>query len=85
MQYPRLPEVSLTCFLERIKHEEPSAPSVRLNEMRDQLPAVAAGRRTEPAQLRRLLNGELDWITMRALEKDRSRRYETAGALASDV
>src|SRR5262249_32465323 len=49
------------------------------------LAAVAANRGTEPVKLSRLLRGELDWIVMRALEKDRSRRYETANAFAADV
>src|SRR5262249_37085553 len=49
------------------------------------LPALAANRGTEPAKLTKLLRGELDWIVMKALEKDRSRRYETANAFALDV
>src|SRR5262249_37968736 len=48
-------------------------------------PAVAANRQTEPVKLRRLLRGELDWIVMKALEKERERRYETASGLARDV
>jgi serine/threonine-protein kinase len=46
---------------------------------------LAADRGTEPAKLKKLLRGELDWIVMKALEKDRNRRYETASALATDV
>ena len=42
-------------------------------------------RKTEPARLAKLVRGELDWIAMRALEKDRTRRYETANGLARDV
>jgi eukaryotic-like serine/threonine-protein kinase len=49
------------------------------------LPAIAANRGLEPAKLTKLVRGELDWIVMKALEKDRSRRYETAGGLAMDV
>jgi len=49
------------------------------------LEQVASRRRTDPASLRRLLRGDLDWIVMRAMEKDRTRRYETANGLAADV
>jgi uncharacterized protein HemX len=49
------------------------------------LASIAANRGTEPAKLTKLLRGELDWIVMRALEKDRSRRYETANGFAMDV
>jgi tetratricopeptide (TPR) repeat protein/tRNA A-37 threonylcarbamoyl transferase component Bud32 len=69
----------------RIKEEEPPKPSTRLSGSGERLPAIAARRGVEPARLSRLVRGELDWIAMRALEKDRTRRYETAGALARDV
>jgi hypothetical protein len=46
---------------------------------------IAQNCKTEPARLRQLLHGELDWIVMKALEKERSRRYETASAFAADV
>jgi serine/threonine protein kinase/tetratricopeptide (TPR) repeat protein len=68
-----------------IREEEPPRPSTRLSESKDALPSVAASRQTEPAKLTRLVTGELDWIVMKALEKDRSRRYETANGLAMDV
>src|SRR5262249_5040696 len=68
-----------------IREEEPPRPSTRLSESRDTLPSVAAQRQTEPAKLTRLVRGELDWIVMKALEKDRSRRYETANGFAMDV
>src|SRR5262249_52876502 len=60
-------------------------PSTRLSESRDSLPSISAQRRTEPARLTRLVRGELDWIVMKALERDRNRRYETANAFAADV
>src|SRR5262249_51907584 len=50
-----------------------------------ELPAIAASRGLEPRKLSGLVKGELDWIVMKALEKDRSRRYETANAFAADV
>jgi serine/threonine protein kinase/tetratricopeptide (TPR) repeat protein len=67
-----------------IREEEPPRPSTRLSGS-DSLPGVAASRRTEPAKLSRLVRGDLDWITMKALEKDRTRRYETANGLARDI
>src|SRR5262249_3922226 len=51
----------------------------------EELPSVAAQRQTEPAKLTKLVRGELDWIVMKALEKDRNRRYETANGFAMDV
>ncbi len=68
-----------------IREEEPEAPSTRLSKARDLLPAVAARRRLEPQNLNELVRGELDWIVLRAIEKDRSRRYESAGNFAADV
>jgi serine/threonine protein kinase len=67
-----------------IREEEPPRPSQRLSTS-DALPSIAACRDTEPAKLGRLVRGDLDWIVMKALEKDRNRRYETATAFAEDV
>jgi serine/threonine protein kinase len=71
-------------MLRIIKEVEPPKPSTRLSGS-GTLPNVAALRHTEPGKLTRLVRGELDWITMKALEKDRSRRYETANGLAADI
>jgi tetratricopeptide (TPR) repeat protein len=67
-----------------IREEEPPRPSTRLSSSRA-LASLAAQRQTEPANLSRLVRGELDWIVLKALEKDRNRRYETANGLAMDV
>jgi serine/threonine protein kinase/tetratricopeptide (TPR) repeat protein len=67
-----------------IREEEPPRPSERLSSS-DSLPSLAVLRRLEPDRLTRLVRGELDWIAMKCLEKDRSRRYETANGLARDV
>jgi len=67
-----------------IREEEPPRPSTRLSSDKT-LPSLAASRQIEPAQLSRMVRGELDWIVMKALDKDRSRRYETANGLAKDV
>ena len=53
--------------------------------MLDTLSTVAANRKTEPAKLSGLMRGELDWIVLKAMEKDRNRRYETANGLAADI
>jgi serine/threonine protein kinase len=68
-----------------IREEEPPKPSTRLSTSGVALAAISAQRQTEPAKLTRLVRGELDWIVMKALEKDRNRRYESANSLARDV
>jgi serine/threonine protein kinase/tetratricopeptide (TPR) repeat protein len=67
-----------------IREEEPPKPSTRLSTS-ESIAAVAAHRKMEPAKLSKLVRGDLDWITMKALEKDRTRRYETANGLARDI
>jgi tetratricopeptide (TPR) repeat protein len=68
-----------------IREEEPPKPSTRLTSMGQTLSAVSAKRRMEPKKLSALVKGDLDWIVMKALEKDRARRYETPSAFAADV
>ena len=68
-----------------IKEEEPPRPSTRLSESGEALASISAQRQMEPAKLTRLVRGELDWIVMKTLEKDRNRRYETANGLAADL
>ena len=67
-----------------IREEEPPRPSTRLSST-DTLPSLAVCRHTEPAGLTRQVRGDLDWIVMKSLEKDRSRRYETDNAFGMDV
>jgi eukaryotic-like serine/threonine-protein kinase len=81
----RLSQVAYDELIRIIRDEEPSRPSTRLSRSTETLSAVAAQRRTEPARLSRMFRGDLDWITMKALEKDRTRRYETANGLARDI
>ena len=71
-------------MIRKIKEQDPSPPSLRIRGS-ETLQKVAAARRTEPARLSAEVRGELDWIVMRCLEKDRARRYEGASALAQDV
>src|SRR5262249_42704669 len=65
--------------------EEPPRPSTRLTSSPGLLATAAAHRKSDSHKLPRLIRGELDWIVMKSLEKDRNRRYETANALATDV
>src|SRR5205807_2021704 len=67
-----------------IREKEPPKPSTRLSTS-ESIASVAAQRHTEPAKLSKIMRGDLDWITMKALEKDRTRRYETANGLARDI
>src|SRR5262245_21702205 len=80
----RLREAAFNEIVRLIKEEEPPRPSVRLSTSGTRA-LVAAARKTEPAKLSKLMRGELDWVVMRCLEKDRSRRYDTASSLARDV
>jgi serine/threonine protein kinase/tetratricopeptide (TPR) repeat protein len=81
----RLRDAAYDEMLRIIREEEPPKPSTRLSTSGKRLPSIAAQRKTEPAKLSRLVRGELDWIVMKALEKDRGRRYETANGFARDV
>lgn len=68
-----------------IREEDPPKPSTRVSTLGDAAPSVFEGRQTDAGRLRHTLAGELDWIVMKALEKDRSRRYETARGFALDI
>jgi hypothetical protein len=79
-----LGKAALLEVLRIVREVEATRPSARLSSI-DTLPSVAANRGTLPARLAKLMKGELDWVVVKALEKDRTRRYETANALARDV
>lgn len=81
----RLRSAAFDEMLRIIREEEPPKPSTKLSASKDSLPSISAQRQTEPAKLTKLVRGELDWIVMKALEKDRNRRYETANGFAVDV
>jgi WD40 repeat protein/serine/threonine protein kinase len=68
-----------------IREEEPPKPSTRMSTLGQATTTASERRRSNPRKLSRLFRGELDWIVMKALEKDRNRRYETASAFAADV
>ncbi len=80
----QLQKAGLHDIVRLIKEEEPIRPSIRL-KARGQLASVAANRSIDPQRLFRSLAGDLDWIVIKSLEKERSRRYETANELARDI
>ncbi len=80
----RLRNVAWVELARLIKEDDPPPPSARLSKSHV-LAKIAASRQTEPAKLPRLVRGELDWIVMKCLEKDRTRRYQTASDLAGDI
>src|SRR5262249_39244273 len=80
----RLRKAAIDELFRILREEEPPRPSTKLSTDAS-LPSAAAVRRTDPKKLAALMRGELDWIVMKCLEKDRSRRYETVSALARDV
>jgi serine/threonine protein kinase len=71
-------------MLRLIREQEAPTPSSRLSSS-DATPSIAANRQTEPQKLGRFVKGELDWIVMKALAKERERRYETANGFAKDI
>lgn len=84
LESQRFKEAAWHEMLRLIKEEEPPPPSIRLSGS-GSLQSLAAQRQMEPVRLPKLVRGELDWIVMKCLEKDRARRYETAHGLARDV
>ncbi len=71
-------------MLRMVREVDPPRPSTKLSTA-EALPNIAANRSIDPARLSKLLQGELDWVVMKALEKDRTRRYETANGFARDI
>jgi WD40 repeat protein/serine/threonine protein kinase len=85
LERKRVKEAGFDEIRRLIREEEPPKPSTRLSSSGVALAAISAQRHTEPAKLTRQVRGELDWIVMKALEKDRNRRYESANSLGRDV
>jgi len=82
----QLMEAGLDAMRKMIREEEPMRPSTRISSLKgEDRTTTAARRHTEAPKLIHMLRGDLDWIVMKALEKDRTRRYETANGLAMDV
>jgi WD40 repeat protein/serine/threonine protein kinase len=84
-QEARLRQASYDEIRRIIREEEPVKPSTRISTLGQAATTVSANRQSDPRRLSRLCRRELDWIVMKALEKDRNRRYETASAFAADV
>lgn len=84
LERKHLHEAPLVEMVRLIKEEEAPRPSLRLSSSNN-LPKIAAARNTEPVQLSKLVCGDIDWIVMKCLEKDRTRRYESANGLARDI
>src|SRR6266542_2366868 len=85
LSHKRVREAAYAEILRILKEEEPPKPSTRLSDSGAALASISANRHMEPAQLTKLVCGELDWIVMKTLEKDRNRRYDTANGFAMDV
>ncbi len=68
-----------------IREEDPPKPSTRISTLGQAATTISTQRRSDPKRLQHFVRGELDWIVMKALEKDRNRRYETANALSQDI
>ncbi|MGL6074738.1 MAG: protein kinase domain-containing protein [Fimbriiglobus sp.] len=79
-----LGQAAILEILRIVREVEAPRPSIKLNTI-ETLPSVAANRSTEPKKLTATVKGELDWVLLKALEKDRSRRYETANGFAADI
>ena len=82
---PELREAGLDAMLQKIRQQEPTRPSIKVKSSGDSSKDAATKRGEEPQTLVRHLRGELDWITMKALEKDRARRYGSPSELAADL
>ena len=85
LEHETLREAALDEIQRLIRETEPPKPSTRLQTLGERRSEIAKRRQVESAQLGRLLRGDLDWIVMKALEKDRRRRYETANGFALDL
>ena len=84
IQRDTLKRAALDEMLRLIREVEPPTPSSRISTS-EALPSIAANRHVPPVQLSRLVRGDLDWIVMKALAKERNRRYESAIGLANDI
>jgi WD40 repeat protein/serine/threonine protein kinase len=81
----RLRHVAYDEIVRILREEEAPKPSTRISTLGQEAPTVAAKRKVDPKRLCRLIRGELDWIVLKALEKDRNRRYDSAAKLAEDL
>ncbi len=85
LSHKRIKEAAYGEVLRMIREEEPPKPSTRLSDSGEALASISDQRHMEPLKLAKLMRGELDWIVMKCLEKDRTARYASAVNLAADV
>ena len=85
LRQERIREAGYDEIRRMIREEEPPRPSTRISTLGAAATTISAHRQTDPAKLSRLLRRDLDWIVMKALEKDRTRRYQTASDFARDI
>lgn len=78
-------EVAFTALLDRIREEEAERPSSRVSHSAEGVKAVSSVYGVESRKLSSILKGDLDWVVMKAIDKDRDRRYESASALSDDI
>jgi serine/threonine protein kinase len=81
----RFSQVGYDAMRRIIREEEPPKPSTRISTLGQGATTVSTQRKCDPKRLSQIFRGELDWIVMKCLEKDRNRRYETANSLAADI
>src|SRR5262249_33119939 len=81
----RLKQASYDEIRRIIREEDPPKPSTRIRTLGQMATTASEQRKSDPRALSQLFRGELDWIVLKCLEKDRGRRYQTASALAADI
>jgi len=84
LEAKRLRAASFAEVLRVIREDEPARPSHRLSST-EQLASISTQRSADPANLSQLIDGDLDWIVMKSIEKNRNRRYETPSSFAADL
>jgi serine/threonine protein kinase len=85
LSHERVTHAAFVEMLRAIREEDPPRPSARISTVSEEVTTISAARHTDPAKLRRTLRRDLDWIVMKALAKDRTRRYQTTGDFVCDI
>jgi serine/threonine protein kinase/WD40 repeat protein len=85
LSHDRVIHAGFVEMLRAVREEDPPRPSARISTVSEEVTAISAARHTDPARLRRTLRRDLDWIVMKSLAKDRTRRYQTANDLVRDL
>ncbi|MEL7337281.1 MAG: serine/threonine-protein kinase, partial [Planctomycetota bacterium] len=85
LQQESITNATMLEALQLVRERDPQRPSLRVSSAGQRLKAISELRKTNPSRLSQILRGDLDWIVMKALEKDRDRRYDTAAGMADDL